>query len=460
MSNHLENAWGYFLSEVSAHLSSEKDYHLWFEPLRPIALRDNVLTIRVPSQDYYLKMEDVYLEIVKNGLEKAFGKGIVLQYQIPTETTRLTRERHARSGMKKGQESLDSAHDQGVGRRTFDTHLDERMRMDNFYQSYCNRLAHTAAAAIIEKPGKNAFNPLFLHGASGVGKTHLLHAIGNELMKKDPSYKAVYVPAQTFKQQYVEATIARKQPALFFNYYQNIDLLLIDDIQEFSEARSTQNAFFQIFNNLKLLGKQIIITSDRPPVELKGMEERLFTRLKWGLTAEIERPDVYLRRMILGEKVREAGVKLTSDVFDFIVKHAKDNVRDIEGSLTSLIAHSLYNDVPLDLELAERVLSQTIGVEERKISVPEILTTVCQYYNLPEEDVIGRRRKREIVQARQMVMYLAKEYTECSLAAIGAELGGRDHSTVIYGVSALSDLLETDLKLKSEVEEITDLLDL
>ncbi|MDO5036531.1 MAG: chromosomal replication initiator protein DnaA [Porphyromonas sp.] len=459
MNNHLQIAWGNFLTEVQTLLSSQKDYHLWFEPLRPIAMKENVLTIRVPSQDYYIKMEDVYLEIVKQGLEKAFGKGIVLQYQIPTESPTRSSACPAIKLEDGGVPQLDQAKP-SVRSRTFDTHLDSRMRMDNFYQSYCNKLAYTAACTIIDKPGRNAFNPLFVHGASGVGKTHLLHAIGNALMERDPNYKAVYVPAQTFKRQFVEATIARKEPALFFNYYQNIDLLLIDDIQEFSEARSTQNAFFQIFNNLKLLGKQIIITSDRPPVELKGMEERLFTRLKWGLTAEIERPDVPLRRKILEKMVEDSEIELSEEVFNFVVKHAKDNVRDIEGSLTSLLAYSLYNDEKLDLSLAERVLSQTIGIEERKVSVPEILSTVCQYYNLDEEDVRGRRRKREIVQARQMVMYLAKKYTDVSLAAIGAEVGGRDHSTVIYSVSSLSDLIETDAKIAAEVAEIIELLDI
>lgn len=451
MDNHLQHSWELFLKEVYTQLPSQKDFNLWFEPLRPVAINGDMLRIRVPSAEYCQQIEDVYLDIVKDSLEKAFGDGIKLQYEAPIAPIHRPRPNNG---------SAPTTTSENNNRGNFITHLDERMRMDNFYQSICNRLVCAAAESIISKPGDNAFNPLFVYGASGVGKTHILHAIGNELVKRQPQLKAVYVPAQTFKQQYVEATIKRQDKDLFFNYYQNIDLLLIDDIQEFSEARSTQNAFFQIFNNMKLLGKQIVITSDRAPVDLNGLEERLFTRLKWGLTVEIERPDVQLRKQILTAKVQESGITLPEDVFRFIVKHAKDNVRDLEGALTSLLAHSLYNNLTLDLPLAERVLAQTVGIEEAKLNVPTIMNVVCSYYNLDESDLIGKKRKREIVQARHIVMLLAKEYSNTSLAAIGADLGGRDHSTVIHGIKRIQDDIDTNCKIASEVEEIKELLNL
>ena len=407
-------------------------------------MQGNVLTIRVPSQDYSYKLEGDYFDLFKAALEKAFGEGINLKYLVPTVNPATHREEVANTVRQE---------------EAFVTHLDRRMLFGNFYQSICNRLAYTVAQSIVEQPGETAFNPLFIFGASGVGKTHLMHAIGNELVKNKPGYKAVYVPAQTFKRQFVEATITTKKPELFFNYYQNIDLLLIDDIQEFSEAISTQNAFFQIFNHLKMLGKQIVITSDRCPADLKGMEDRLYTRLKWGMTVEIERPDAHLRREILTAKVKEAGVNLSEQVFNFIVKHAKDNVRDLEGALTSLMANAIYCNEEISMELAEKVLSQTVGVEERKINVPEILEVVSRYYNIEEADIISRKRKRAIVQARQVVMYLSKELTEASLAAIGAEMGGRDHSTVIYADRAIRDLLDTDTKFQAELKEIRDLLE-
>jgi len=407
-------------------------------------MQGNVLTIRVPSQDYSYKLEGDYFDLFKAALEKAFGEGINLKYLVPTVNPATRREEVANTVRQE---------------EAFVTHLDRRMLFGNFYQSICNRLAYTVAQSIVEQPGETAFNPLFIFGASGVGKTHLMHAIGNELVKKKPGYKAVYVPAQTFKRQFVEATITTKKPELFFNYYQNIDLLLIDDIQEFSEAISTQNAFFQIFNHLKMLGKQIVITSDRCPADLKGMEDRLYTRLKWGMTVEIERPDAHLRREILTAKVKEAGVNISEQVFNFIVKHAKDNVRDLEGALTSLMANAIYCNEEISMELAEKVLSQTVGVEERKINVPEILEVVSRYYNIEESDIVSRKRKRAIVQARQVVMYLSKELTEASLAAIGAEMGGRDHSTVIYADRAIRDLLDTDTKFQAELKEIRDLLE-
>lgn len=407
-------------------------------------MQGNVLTIRVPSQDYSYKLEGDYFDLFKAALEKAFGEGINLKYLVPTVNPATRREEVANTVRQE---------------EAFVTHLDRRMLFGNFYQSICNRLAYTVAQSIVEQPGETAFNPLFIFGASGVGKTHLMHAIGNELVKRKPGYKAVYVPAQTFKRQFVEATITTKKPELFFNYYQNIDLLLIDDIQEFSEAISTQNAFFQIFNHLKMLGKQIVITSDRCPADLKGMEDRLYTRLKWGMTVEIERPDAHLRREILTAKVKEAGVSISEQVFNYIVKHAKDNVRDLEGALTSLMANAIYCNEEISMELAEKVLSQTVGVEERKINVPEILEVVSRYYNIEEADIVSRKRKRAIVQARQVVMYLSKELTEASLAAIGAEMGGRDHSTVIYADRAIRDLLDTDTKFQAELKEIRDLLE-
>ncbi len=445
MSDSLSSSWGIFLNEVNTHLSNNREFDIWFKPLVPVSMQDNQLVVRVPSQDYCFKLEEDYFELFKYALEKAFGEGINLTYSFPTYSPKTTPKR---------------AEADVAVEESFVTHLDVRMVFGNFYQSICNRLAYTAALSIVEKPGETAFNPLFIYGASGVGKTHLMHAIGNELVARRSGYKAVYVPAQTFKRQFVEATITAKQPELFYNYYQNIDLLLIDDIQEFAEAKSTQNAFFQIFNHLKMLGKQIIITSDRCPADLKGMEERLYTRLKWGLTVEIERPDAHLRREILKSKVDEAGLNIPEDVFNFIVKHAKDNVRDLEGALTSLMANAIYCNEELSMELAERVLSQTVGVEERKLSVPEILEAVGSYYNLDKSDILGRKRKREIVQARQVVMYLSKKLTDVSLAAIGAEVGGRDHSTVIYAERAIENLLDTDHQFKSELSEIYELLDM
>lgn len=462
MNTSLESAWRKFLEAVKTQLPSPSDYHMWFEPLRPISWENGRLTIRVPNREYYDRMENIYMDILSRNLKATFGTNVNLNYQVLQEKTRTYSTPHTFAQPEVRQQvatptpMLESKRPAQV----FNSHLDSRMRLDNFYQSLCNRLACTAASSIIDNPGHNPFNPLFVHGASGVGKTHIMHAIGNEILHRDHSKQIIYVPAATFKQQYVHATMVAKKPEQFFTFYQNVDILLIDDIQELTDATSTQNAFFQIFNNLKLLGKQIVITSDRPPVDLKGLEERLYTRLKWGLTVEIERPDVHLRKTILESMLRKEGVTIPEDVFRFIVKHCKDNVRDIEGSLTSLLAHALYNSTPVDLALAVRVMSQTVGIEEKKLTVMDIAKLVCNYYNVDIDDIMSKKRAHMITQARQITMYLAKEHTSLPLSRIGTELGGRDHSTVIYAHKNIQTLLSTDARLKDEMSEIRELLNL
>lgn len=447
MTSPLSTRWNTFLEVIQGYLPQEgEDYQKWFAPIMPIAWENNILTIRVPSPDVYKTIENKYLDVLSSGLIHAFGRDIQLKYQIPSPTSKPL----SPVGQKKeGNEG---------GSPVFQTHLDSRLSLEAFYPSDCNRLAYAAAMEIIREPGKSAFNPLFIHGASGVGKTHLMHAIGNRVMAENADARVVYVPTQTLKRQFVTATIVDKNTDHFFSYYQNIDVLLLDDVQELSEAVATQNAFFQIFNHLKLLGKQIIITSDRPPIELKGMEDRLFTRLRWGLTVEINRPDVQLRKQILTKKIEEAGIKLPRDVYDFIIKHTGNNVRDIEGSLTSLMAHSLFRNQPLNLDLAKRVMSQTVGLEEKEMTMDDITKAVTEYYNVTVEELASRKRTRVVTTARQLVMYLSKKYTDIPLKVIGTTLGKRDHSTVIYGIKNIEDLLTNDVKLQKDVAQITEQL--
>lgn len=453
----LDKAWSLFMSDVNRRLGSQYDFNMWFEPLVPVSFTGNELTIRVPSPFFYERLEKDYIDVLRESLRSSFGGGVGLKYQILTDATNnLCQSAH--SSKDAYAPAITPA--QRVQKGIFRSNLNERMRLDNFYNSVCNRMVYNAAMSVIEKPGNNPFNPLFIHGASGVGKTHILHAIGNESVRRQPALRAVYVPAQIFKMQYVEAAVRRKKPEEFVHYYQNVDLLLIDDIQELHDAVSTQNAFFQIFNNLKMLGKQIVITSDRPPVELKGLEDRLYTRMKWGLTAELERPDAGLRRQILDAKMYECDVDLSEEVCKFIVKHADSNVRDIEGTLTSLMAHSIFSKKPIDLDLARKVMAQTVGVEEKPLSVSDVIKTVCSFYDISIEDIKGRSRKREIVLARQIAMYISKEHTDASLIAIGRELGRRDHTTVLYATRSVKDIMDTSGVVKQQVAEMCQLLNL
>ena len=456
MDAQLNATWRSFLDIASTLVPSSHEFNMWFKPITPISFKDNVLTLRLPSQYYYERIENDYLDVLREGLGRSFGTQISLDYQILTDSTHAIYS----NGHSRKDQSTPSITTPTTQQRGFKSNLDPRMSLETFYQSICNRTAHAAAVSIIEKPGETSFNPLFVHGASGVGKTHILHAIGNEIQKRDPKTRIVYVPAQIFKLQYVEAAIRRKNPEKFIHFYQNIDVLLIDDIQELADAVSTQNAFFQIFNNLKQLGRQIVIASDRPPVELKGLEDRLYTRLKWGLTTEIERPDPGLRKQILEAKMYENDIELPQDVFKFIVKHADKNVRDIEGTLTSIMAHAVFQQHPIDLEITKKVMAQTIGIEDKSITPEEILKVVCAYYNVDRNMVLGRSRKRDVTLARQLSMYLIKEYTSEALKAIGRRIGDRDHSTVIYSCKAISNLLDTDLRMQKEMEDIKELLNL
>ena len=448
MTSILTSKWNKALETIRTRLPKEGEaYQKWFAPILPIAWENNILTIRVASAEVYEKIENDFIDELSTGLITAFGENVQIKYQFPAKEEQTIRPTGTDGST-------------GAAALGFATHLDGRLSLETFYPSDCNRLAYNAGLQIIKEPGKSLFNPLFIHGASGVGKTHLMHAIGNQITAENPALKVVYIPAQTFKRQFVTATIMDKNNGRFFAYYHNIDVLLIDDIQELREAEGTQNAFFQIFNNLKLLGKQIIITSDRAPIDLKGMEERLYTRLRWGLTVEINRPDAALRKIILTKKIEEAGVKVPAEVFDFIVAHTKDNVRDIEGSLTSLLAHSLFRNAPLNLDLAKQVMAQTVGLEEKAVDLPEIIKCVTTFYNVTREDLESKKRTRTITTARQMVMYLAKKHTSATLKVIGAHLGGRDHSTIKYGIETMEALLSTEQKLRGDLRHISDNLGL
>lgn len=452
MDSPLKNCWTRFLKTAS-QLVEPIEYSKWFKSIVPISFEENLLVVRFASEQDKNKIENDYIDVFRECIKASFGSHIRLKYEIinsaPTPTRINTRPQYPTP-------SISSKTAKSAG--GFKSNLDPRLTLENFFQSLCNRMVYTAAVSITDKPGQTAFNPLFVHGASGVGKTHILHAIGNEILKKTPQKRIVYVPAQIFKLQYVDAAIRRKSPEQFIHFYQNIDVLLIDDIQELTDAVSTQNAFFQIFNNLKQLGRQIVIASDRAPVDLQGLEDRLYTRLKWGLTAEIKRPDPALRRQILQAKMDENEVKLPNDVFNFIVKHADQNIRDIEGSLTSIMAHAVYEDQPINLELVKRVMAQTVGISDTGLTPQKIIQTVCSYLNVDEQLVLGRSRKQDALTARHLCIYLCKEYTNTSLTKIGKELGGRNHSTVLNSCKAVENALHTDNKIQKTLQKVEELL--
>ena len=338
-----------------------------------------------------------------------------------------------------------------------DPMLKSNYSFDNFIEGLSNKLPRAAAESIAQKPGKTVFNPLFLYGASGVGKTHLANAIGLKVKELYPEKRVLYVSAHLFKVQYTDS-VRKNTLNDFINFYQSIDVLIIDDVHEFAEKHSTQNAFFQVFNHLHQLGKQLILTSDRPPVDLQGLDPRLLSRFEWGLTTELLPPDYETKLAILKAKSFREGISLPEDVLDYIASKVVSNIRELEGTLISLIANATLTKRKITLSLAQELIDKIVSTPKNDISVNKIKKTVCDYFGITPEILLSNTRKREIVQARQIAMYLGRSLTKVSLAAIGSQIGGKDHATVLHACNTVGDLIATDRTFKQYVADIEKLL--
>lgn len=443
---------------------SEAVFNTWFVPVVPLSYDGTKFTIQVPSQFFYEYLEEKYVNVLRATLYRVMGQGTILNYRVMVDrTTGGTVDyptENASSAIKKvTPKNANQAPNPFVQIKPqdLDPQLNPRYNFESFFEGISNRLARTAGDAVAINPGKTTFNPLFLFGPSGVGKTHLCHAIGTRVRELHPEKKVLYVSSHLFRVQFTDA-IRKNTTNDFLNFYQNIDVLILDDIQEFIGMDKTQNTFFHIFNHLHQLGKQLILTSDKAPIDLQGMEERLVTRLKWGLTAELQRPDLELRRKILRKKINHDGIVIPEEVFAYIAENVENNIRDLEGILVSLMAHAVINNREIDMPLAKRVISQAVRIEKKQLSVQDIQEVVCRYFNMDLALLQTNSRKREIVQARQITMYLAKKYTDCSFSHIGKIVGKKDHSTVLYACKAMKDQIETSKSVRSSVEEIEGLL--
>lgn len=454
--------WDRCLTIIKDNINEEA-FDSLFKPIVSLGFDDNVLTLLVPSHFVIEQIEEHYLSLLKKVLPRIYGASVKLLYRVqivrqPEATVDLTATTKS-TAVKKMQQSMPDLLDP-FKQRVYDE-LDPRLNpiytFESYYQGASNMLARTAAESIAANPGRNTFNPLFLFGESGVGKTHLIQAIGLRIKENNPASRVLYLSAHDFLVQYTDA-VRNNRVNDFISFYQSIDVLLMDDIQEFAGKTQTQNTFFHIFNHLHLLGKQLIMTSDKAPVDLHGMEERLFTRLKWGLTAELERPDLDLRKKILKNKISHDGVVIPDDVFNFIASNVTENVRDVEGIVASLLAYSTAFNRMIDLPLTKQVVSRVVKLEKKQVSVESIQDVVCKYYNLELAAIQTNSRKREIVQARQVTMYLAKKYTDSSFSHIGKIVGKRDHATVLHACKTVKDQIETNKSFRSSVEEIEALL--
>lgn len=438
-------------------------YSTWFDPIVPLKYDNKALLIQVPSHFFYEQLENQYADLIGKVLQRITGESTSLLYQVMVSDTavQLTPEKHQVSekkltGIPTRQVVSTNPFDQIITSR-LEPQLNSNLTFGNFIGGESNMLARTAGISIAEKPGKTIFNPLFVHGKSGVGKTHLLHAIGNSSLQQNNELRVLYVSSHLFQVQYSQAYLNNTVND-FIHFYQSVDVLLIDDIHELSGKTGTQNVFFHIFNHLHQNGRQLIITCDRPPKDLSGIEDRLLTRFKWGLTAEMDKPDFSLRVSILQSKLKRDGLQFSDEVIEYIARHAKDNVRDLEGIVVSLMAHSVIYEKEVDLVLTKKVVSNAIKMQERLISIELIEEEVCKYFEIDPELINSKSKKQEIAQARQIAMYLSRKLTDKSYSNIGEVLGKRDHATVLHACKTVCNWMETDKKIKSCVQDLEQLI--
>ena len=470
MNKDCATVWDNCLRTIRRNVNAQS-FRTWFEPIKPVRLDGTSLTIQVPNKFFYEWLEEHYVALLKTTIRQELGEKGRLEYQIMNgaqqnqpatsspSTPSVPNNKESGDTNKPSQESLnaDSIKNPfvipGIRRIKVDPQLNRNYGFNNFIEGDCNRLARSAGLAVAKKPGGTAFNPVFIFGGVGLGKTHLAQAIGNEIVQKDESKNVLYVSCEKFGNQVIQS-IKNNAVGDLVNFYQMIDVLIVDDIQFLSGKQKTQEIFFHIFNQLHQTGKQLVFTCDKAPKDLDGMEERLISRFKWGLSADLQTPDLETRIAIFEAKMSMEGVDLPSNVTEFICYNVKNNIRELEGVLISLIAQSMLNQRNIDIELAKEVIKNFVQHINKEITVDFIKQMVADHFNLPIDKLAAETRKRQIVIARQLSMYLAKNMTNSSLKAIGDQFGGRDHSTVIHSCRAVQDLMDTDVIFKDTVSDL------
>lgn len=439
----------------------EQQYNTWFKPLvfESYNADTKTLLLQVPSAFFYEYLEENYVSLLSSVLTRCFGHGIKLTYRVVTDKAHhLTQDLQGEPSNKVDTRRPTDRANQSptpmdAAPQDLDPQLDPHKTFNNYLEGESNKLPRSIGLSIAEHPNTTQFNPMFIYGPSGCGKTHLVNAIGMRAKQLYPQKRVLYISARLFQVQYTNS-VRNNTTNDFINFYQTIDILIIDDIQEFAGVTKTQNTFFHIFNHLHQNGKQLILTSDRAPVLLQGMEERLITRFKWGMVAELEKPTVELRKNILRNKIHRDGLQFPPEVIDYIAENVGNSVRDLEGIVISIMAHSTIYNKEIDLELAQRIVRKVVNCESKAITIDDIITTVCKHFGLENAAIHTKSRKREVVQARQIAMYLAKKHTDFSTAKIGTLIGNKDHATVLHACKTIKQLKEVDKSFRAEIEEI------
>ncbi len=442
-----------------------KHYTGWFEPLEFVSFVDNELRVRVPTKYFAEYFDKNYVAYFMQAIHRYFGTGAIkLTYvfdpapegnPVPEPLLKVGPQQAAQPEINRYRPTPQQ---QPAQLPPLDSQLNRRYTFDNFVEGGSNKLSRSVGLSIAENPGKSTFNPFFLYGPSGVGKTHLVNAIGVRIKQIFPDKRVLFVSAHVFKTQYTDSVIHNTQND-FINFYQTIDVLIIDDIQEITTSK-TQMAFFHIFNHLQQNNRQIIITCDRPPVLFEGIEERMLTRFKWGMVVEMEKPDTKLRRDILISKIRRDGLTevIPTDVVQYIAQNVESSVRELEGIINSIMAYSVVDNCEIDLQLAQRVVARAVNLEKKELSTDDIAAAVCQHYGVKQKDLATKSRKQVMVQARQLAMYLIHKYTETTYSQIGRIFGKRDHSTVLYACNQVARRISVDKTYRREVEELEGVL--
>lgn len=446
-----------------------QSFKTWFEPIKSIKIKDNVLTIQVPSQFVYEYLEEHYIGLLKKAVKRELGTNSRLEYSIVMENTRSSKPYTIKvpgsnkQAAKSQPLSLPIDINKNPIRNPFiipglkkvdvAPQLNPNYSFENFIEGDCNRLARSAGFAVAQKPGGTSFNPLFIYGGVGLGKTHLAHAIGLEIKNNFPNKTVLYLSSEKFTTQFIDATKNNTQND-FINFYQMLDVLIVDDVQFLAKKEKTQDVFFHIFNHLHQNNKQLVFTCDKPPVEIEGMEQRLLSRFKWGLAADLQMPGLETRIAILQRKIYTEGLDISNDVVEYLAYSINSNVRELEGALISLVAQSSLNKKAITLELAKQMIDKFVKNTAREVSIDYIQKVVCDYFGLPIDVIKSKTRKREVVQARQITMFFAKSFTKSSLASIGLQCGGKDHATVLHACKTVNNLIDTDKRFKGYILDL------
>lgn len=442
---------------------TEQQYNTWFKPIVFESYKPSTKTllVQVPSPFVYEYLEQNFVDLLSKVLHRNFGEGIRLTYRVVTDKEhKLSQDIEADPDdadmAKQARERAQQTAAQPVApqqQEDIDTQLDPKLTFNNYMEGDSNKLPRSVGLSIAEHPNTTQFNPMFIYGPSGSGKTHLVNAIGLKAKQMYPQKRVLYVSARLFQTQYTDAVLHNASND-FINFYQSIDMLIVDDIQEWAGKAKTLNTFFHIFNHLFRNGKRIILACDRPPVELKDMPDRLLTRFSCGLVCELEKPNIQLCVDILSNKIRRDGLKIPVDVISFIAQTCNGSVRDLQGAINGLLAYSIVYNSSIDIRLAERVIKRAVKVDDKPLTIDDIVETVCHHYNVTVTAVNSKSRKRDYVVARQVTMYLAQKYTKMPASRIGKLVGNRDHSTVIHSCSKVEERLKIDAGFSDELVSI------